>query len=181
MSPMFIFGIFAALVLLLAAITVPAFTAARHGQFFANSAIVNVDGNGMATFASADNAFGSRYLIAKRGTVATSIDVCGASDTPLGIVEDETPSDGDLTYPLVCALFGAIKGTRRAQAAAGIAIDALLVPAAGGQLQTLPALGEAAVTYWVVGKAFTAATAQGDQIAIIPLGPYQITVPAVGH
>ena len=142
---------------------------------FANSQIVSTTPEGQATFPLADNAFTSRYLLAKPGSTALAIDVSDGTVAPLGIVEDETPSDGDLTYPLNVALLGAVIGTRRAVASAAIAANATLVADAGGKVKTLPV---AAGTYYVVGKAFGAAGADGDQIQFIPTLPYKVVVAA---
>jgi len=147
-----------------------------HGcQYFANSQLVNINAEGQATFPIADNAFTTRYLLAKRGVSALSIDVSDGTVAPVGIVEDETPSDGDLNYPLNVALLGAVKGTKRAIASGAIAADATIVADAAGKVKTLPV---AAGTYYVVGKAFGAAGADGDQIQFIPTLPYNVVVTA---
>ena len=168
MLPSIIIG---ALLLIVAALLVC--SVKPPGECFANGQLVNVDPNGQATFPTADAAFTSRYLIAKRGTSATSINICGAADVPLGIVEDETPSDSDLNYPLNVALLGAIKGTRRVIASAAISAGDFIVPAAGGKVRTLPT---SAGTYYVIGQAFAAATADGDQLQIVPTFPTKTVV-----
>lgn len=163
-----------AMVLLLAA-TLFALWKTRGCQYFANSQIVNINAEGQATFPLADNAFTARYLLAKRGVSALSIDVSDGTVAPVGVVEDETPSDGDLTYPLNVALLGAVKGTKRAIASGAIAVDATIVADAAGKVKTLPV---AAGTYYVVGKAFGSSSADGDQIQFIPTLPYKVVVAA---
>jgi hypothetical protein len=69
-------------------------------------------------------------------------------------------------------ILGLNEDTERMVASAAIAIDALLTTAANGQVQTVPV---AAGTYWVLGKAKTAAVAQNDQVEVIPCFPYQLT------
>ena len=173
MYPIILFVI--AMVLLLAAALWSAKNKSALSEDFANSQIVNINSEGQVTFPLADNAFTTRYLLAKRGSTALAIDISDGTVSPLGIVEDETPSDGDLTYPLNVAVFGCTKGTKRAVAAGIIAVDATIVAAADGKVKTLPT---AAGTYYVVGKAFSSAGADGDQIQFIPTLSYAVTVSA---
>ena len=137
-----------------------------------NAIIVNITPRGRAT-AVADAAFTSRYLVAKRGASNQSVAIAGPGDLPYAVVPDMTPTtDTDLSYPLPVNILGLNEDTERMIAGAPIAIDALLTTAADGQVQTLPA---AAGTYWVLGKAKTAALAQNDQVEVIPCFPYQVT------
>jgi hypothetical protein len=117
-----------------------------------------------------DNAFATRWLVCKRGASAGNIDVCTATDVPLGIVEDETGTTANLTIPLAVRLFGGacditLLGQAGAANAGVIAQDALLVADAAGQLKTLPA---GAGTYYVVGRALNATTVQGDLVEFSP-------------
>lgn len=137
-----------------------------------NAIIVNITPKGRAT-AVADAAFTSRYLIAKRGANPYSIAIAGPGDIPYGVVPDMTPTtDTDLSYPLPVNILGLNEDTERMIAGAAIAIDALITTAAGGQVQAVPS---ASGTYWVTGKAKTAAVAQNDQVEVIPCFPYQLT------
>jgi hypothetical protein len=140
------------------------------GEFFANVVTitsVNTFQEGRKTYL-ADNAFTSRYLLAKIGSDASHIDVCTAADVPLGVVPDMTPTTdaGNLTYPLPVNLFPVTNTTERMIAAGPIALGAFVSPAAVGQVQTTPATTGA---YFVVGRALTAALAASDMIEVSPM------------
>ncbi|HEX4083980.1 MAG TPA: hypothetical protein VHY22_03640 [Chthoniobacteraceae bacterium] len=142
--------------------------------FLANNAIItSITPKGRAT-AVADAAFTSRYLIAKRGEYDYSIAIAGQGDTPYGVVPDMTPTtDTDLSYPLPVNILGLNEDTERMIASGAIAIDNLITTDASGQVRPVPS---AAGTYWILGKAKTAAVAQNDQVEIIPCFPYQVTI-----
>jgi len=129
--------------------------------FLANNAIiVNITPKGRTT-AVADAAFTSRYLIAKRGANTYSIAIAGVGDIPYGVVPDMNPTtDVDLSYPLPVNILGLNEDTERMIASSAIAIDNLLTTGAAGQIRTVPS---ATGTYWVIGKARTAALAQYDR------------------
>jgi len=138
-----------------------------------NAIIVNITPKGRTT-AVADAAFTSRYLIAKRGEYDYSIAIAGQGDTPYGVVPDMTPTtDTDLSYPLPVNILGLNEDTERMIASGAIAIDNLLTTDAAGQVRPVPS---SAGTYWVLGKAKTAAAGQNDQVEVIPSFPYQVTV-----
>ena len=138
-----------------------------------NSILVNITPHGRAT-AVADTAFTSRYLIAKRGAYDYSIAIAGPGDTPYGVVPDMTPAtDTDLSYPLPVNILGLNEDTERMIASSAIAIDNLITTDASGQVRPVPS---AAGTYWVLGKAKTAAVAQNDQVEVIPCFPHQVTI-----
>jgi len=151
---------------------VPAF---RSIDLANNAIIVNITPKGRAT-AVADAAFTSRYLIAKRGAYDYSIAIAGQGDLPFGVVPDMSPfPDPELSYPLPVNILGLDEDTERMIASGAINIDSLLTTDAAGQIRAVPA---AAGTYWVLGKAKTAAVAQGDQVEVIPCFPYQAVVAA---
>ena len=166
-----------ALLLILAALMafIPKPRASKPVELANNALVVSITPKGRAT-AIADAAFTSRYLIAKRGAQSYSVAMANAGDIPYGVVPDMTPTTdaGDLSYPLPVNILGLNEDTERMIAAGAIAIDALVTPAAGGQVQTVT--GIAPGTYWVCGKAGTAAVAQNDQVEVIPCFPYQVTV-----
>jgi hypothetical protein len=138
-----------------------------------NAILVNITPRGRAT-AVADAAFTSRYLIAKRGAFYYSIAIAGQGDIPYGVVPDMTPTtDTDLSYPLPVNILGLNENTERMIASGAIAIDNLLTTDSAGQVRAVPS---SAGTYWVLGKAKTAAVAQNDQVEVIPAFPYQVTV-----
>jgi hypothetical protein len=146
----------------------------RVAAFLANNAIiVNITPKGRTT-AVADAAFTSRYLIAKRGASEYSIAIAGQGDIPYAVVPDMTPTtDTDLSYPLPVNILGLNEDTERMIASGAIAVDSLLTTDAGGQVRQVPGT---AGTYWVLGKAKTAAVAQNDQVEVIACFPYQVTV-----
>ena len=138
-----------------------------------NAIIVSTTPKGHAT-AVADAPFTSRYLIAKRGANEYSIAIAGQGDIPYGVVPDMTPTtDTDLSYPLPVNILGLNEDTERMICSGAIAIDQLLTTDAAGQVRPVPS---AAGTYWVLGKAKTATTAQGDQVEVIPSFPHQVTI-----
>jgi hypothetical protein len=142
------------------------------GTYFANSLLVSTTPRGHAT-AVADAPFTSRYLIAKRGANPYSIAMAGQGDVPYAVVPDMTPTtDTDLSYPLPAHILGLNGETERMIASGAINIDQLVTTDASGQVRAVPT---ASGTYWVLGKAKTAALAQGDQVEVIACFPYQIT------
>ena len=154
--------------------------ALRHAgtEYLANGALVNITPKGRATMLG-DVQFPQRYLLAKAGSDTSHIALAGIGDRPQGVVTDQTPStdaSGDLSYPLPVNLFGLNEDTERVIASAAISAGDLVVPYTGGLAQTLPIHG--GLTHWVCGQARTVATANGDQVEIIPCFPYQVTSPA---
>jgi hypothetical protein len=146
----------------------------RGSQLLANNAVlVNIFHKGRTTGLASSAAFTQRYLLCKYAGDGL-VDVCGASDTPYGVVPDMNPTtDTDLSYPLPVNLLGLNEDSERMIASAAITAQSLVVPAAGGQIQALPS---GAGTYWVVGRAVTAAINSGDQVNVIPCFPFQVTV-----
>lgn len=110
----------------------------------------------------ADAAITERWLLGKLGSAADRIAVCGAADTPVGVITDEAAAVGDLVN---VSLLGARSGTLRMVASAAIAQGALIEPAASGRVTTL---GGGAGTHHVVGRALDAAGAAGDVIEVDP-------------
>lgn len=117
-----------------------------------------------------DAAFSSRFLLVKVGSDVDHIDVCGASDIPLGI---NTDSAAAAEEEVAIALFGAAEGTRRVVASAAITLGDMVVAAASGKVKTLPG---SAGTYYIIGRAIKAAAADGDVIEIAPTFPIQRVV-----
>lgn len=104
---------------------------------------------------AADAAITQPHLLGKIGSAADRIAVCGAADTPVGVITDEAEAAGDLVN---VALLGSSRGTLRMVASGIIAQGAFVEPAAGGQVQTL---GSGAGTHHVVGRALDAAERRG--------------------
>ena len=109
-----------------------------------------------------DAAITDRWLLGKIGSASDRIAVCGAAETPIGVITDEASAASEA----VCvSLLGASRGTVRMVASAAIAQGALLEPAANGRVQTL---GADPGTHHVVGRALDAAGAAGDVIEVDP-------------
>jgi len=115
-----------------------------------------------------DNNVATRCLLFKKGTSDNSIDICGASDFPLGIV-DNTLNAGE---PATLELLGRA-GSKAMVAAGAIAVGAEVCTAANGQVQAIPATPG---TYWIVGTSHTAAANAGDYIEVNDCHPQKIVV-----
>ncbi len=118
----------------------------------------------------ADAALSTRHLVGKIGSDASHVAACGTSDIPLGTITDEATAAED---PVSVSVFGAAPGTRRGVASAAITAGDMVVPAASGKLRTLPG---SAGTYYICGRALTAAAADGDVIEFAPCLPIQRVV-----
>jgi len=118
----------------------------------------------------------SRYLLYKRGTAGTIYaEVCDASSVPLGISPDAPYQAGDLisVYRL-----GAVKGILIGLSAGAIALDAMIVAAASGKLQTLTSIADG--TYYIVGKCAKAVTAANQEVPFIPQPVVKVVVASSG-
>lgn len=115
-----------------------------------------------------DAAVTSKQLVAKPGTDADHIAVCGVSDIPKGVITDE----GDIGEPVNVNLFGAARATELGVASGAIAADDFIVPGAAGAVRTLPA---SSGTYYIIGKALEAA-ADGKPVQYVPCMPTQRVV-----
>ena len=111
---------------------------------------------------AADAAISERFLLGKIGSATDRIAVCGASDTPIGVITDEADEAEDLVN---VTLFGAAKSTLKMVASGAISQGTLLEPAASGRVQSL---GVGAGTHHVVGRALDTASAAGDVIEVDP-------------
>jgi hypothetical protein len=118
----------------------------------------------------ADAAITTRHLLVKIGTDIGHVALAGVSDIPLGVATDEPAAAED---PVNVALLGAGDSTLLGVASAAITAGDLLAPAASGKLRTLPATTG---TYYIVGRAITAAGADGDTIEFVPSFPVQRVV-----
>jgi len=141
------------------------------GEYFVNAiTAVNIFADGRMTFL-ADASFTARYLICKAGSDVNHINICTASDVPLGVVPDMTPTAdqaaSDLSYPLpVNLLCGAMNETQRMVASGAISVGDFVSPDAAGKVKTEPATTG---TYYVIGRALTAASSNNDLINVAPL------------
>jgi hypothetical protein len=110
-----------------------------------------------------DAAITTRYLLAKIGTDAAHVDLCGVGDIPLGVITDEASAAEELVN---VNLFGSQCQTQLGVASAAIAAGAFIVAAASGKVRTLPA---AAGTYYIIGRALNAPGADGDICEFDPI------------
>jgi len=113
----------------------------------------------------ADAAITTRFSLVKAGTDAEHIAACGANDLPMGVCPDE-PSEAEA--PAAVQLFGCAKSTRKMVASEPIAAFAEVFTAASGKVQDAPTV---AGTYYRVGRALQAASADGDLLEVDPYPP----------
>ncbi len=99
----------------------------------------------------------TRYLLVQKGTSDTQFIVNIATTRPWGVVADE-PAVGDMATVL---LLGCTPGTLKMVANAAIPAGSPVYSAAGGKVS--PAFG---ATLYLVGRAITAAAADGDLIEV---------------
>jgi hypothetical protein len=118
---------------------------------------------------TAASAFSGKYLLAKANATAGEVDPCGASDCPVGVATDEA-DEGD---PLALKILGVNPQSVLVTASGAIAAGAYLYAAASGCVQGEPA---SAGTYYLVGRALTAATGAGDQLEAETCVPVKLIV-----
>lgn len=137
----------------------------KSKEVFANAATDKTLEDGRATVV-AEAAFGTRYLLAAKGTASRSAILCTAALEPLGPMCDE-PEIGDSG---AVALLGAAKGTLRVIASKAIAENTRVYATAGGKVTDAVVAGA-----FLVGKTQpgSIAAADGDQIVIIPCFPVE--------
>ena len=155
-------------------IAVALFTVVKRRNWLASlTAAANVGASTIGTHHGgklsryAASAFTARHLLCKIGADETHVALCGAADIPLGLCDDEAEAAED---PINVVALGSSEGTLKARASAAIALGAMVVPDANGKVRTLPA---AAGTYYIIGRALTAAAADGDELEIAPTFPVQ--------
>lgn len=120
----------------------------------------------------ADAAITTRYLLVKFGTDVNHVAINTDGDKPLGVCTDEAAAAEDLVAvePMELALRSQLM-----VASEIIALDADVFTADDGKVQNEPAV---AGTYYKVGRAITAAGADGDVIEVLPCAPVALVVPA---
>lgn len=119
----------------------------------------------------ADAAIATRNLLFKFGSDVNHIAVAGASDIPLGTVEDEALAAED---EVSVNILGSTGRSLLMVASEAITVGEAVFTAASGKVQDLPA---GAGTYYQVGYAMTAAGADGDVIEVQPCTPVKTVVP----
>ena len=130
-------------------------------QCFANTGEQTHEG---AVTRLTDAAITTRNLLYKDGSDDDHIAVCGASDIPLGTVDDEA----DAAEELVALKLLGTGGTRKMVASEAITVGEHVYTAASGKVSDLSA---SAGTYYRVGVALTAASADGDVIEVMTSVP----------
>jgi len=108
-----------------------------------------------------DSAITTKHLLGKRGDSAGDIDICGASEMPIGIITDE----GDAGDNTAVQLLGCAGGTVKMVASGTIVAGEVVYTAAAGKVQDLPT---DAGTYYHVGVAVTAAS-DGEEFEAVPI------------
>lgn len=116
-----------------------------------------------------DAAITTRYLLYKVGSDAAHIAVGGASDIPIGTIEDEK-SAAELTVAVNLLGKG---GTKIMVASEAIDAGERVFAAGSGKVQDLPG---STGTYYQVGIALTAASADGDKIEVLDCVPIAVAV-----
>jgi hypothetical protein len=113
----------------------------------------------------------SAFAFVKAGSEAGSVAATTApTEQPIGTAMHDTDAKGD---DVAIELPGGSPGTKLAVAGGAISALARICAGEGGKAVALPS---AAGTYWVVGRALTAATAEGDEIEFEGCVPYPVTV-----
>lgn len=118
------------------------------------------DGTHCSLSKRATAAIATRHLLVTFGATADLIAVAAADDVPLGPCIDEPETALD---PVAVKLLGIDPETVKMVASEAITAGEDVFAAAGGKVQDLPV---AAGTYYKVGRALTAAAADGDEIEV---------------
>ena len=140
----------------------------RNGLTFLANVAEGTHNNAITRLA--DAAISTRNLLVKIGSDAAHVALAGTSDIPLGVVTDEAAAAEDAVN---VELFGAGERTLLGVASAAITAGDLVVAAANGKLRTLPT---GTGTYYIIGRALGAASADGDTIEFVPSFPVQRVV-----
>ena len=123
---------------------------------------VGLHKDGMVPLKCITAAITQRYLLVQKGTNDDEMIVNVATTRPWGVITDEAAIDD---YANV-AILGAIRGTVRMVANAAITVGTPVYTAAAGKVS--PTFG---ATLYMVGRALTAAAADGDYIEVVPCFP----------
>lgn len=146
----------------------PATFSDRRGVFALANAIDTGTHDGAITKVT-DAAIG-RYIVVKEGaTPGSTVAACGAGDLPLGVTVNEAAAAADRipVAPL------AMNGTKLLTASEAITIGDTIYTAASGKVQNEPA---SAGTFYRIGRALSAAAADGDLIEVETHAPVKVVV-----
>lgn len=154
-------GVILAILLVLPVLAVMAREQSLKFKGVATNAVTNLSTDGILRLA-AEVTISTRYLLVQKGAADNGFIVNVATTRPWGPVLDE-PTSGDKA-----AVFGlgAAAGTTKMVANAAITAGALVYTAAAGKVS--PTFG---ATLYMVGRAVTAAAADGDVIEVLPNFP----------
>lgn len=118
-----------------------------------------------------DAAIATRYLLGKFGSDVNHVAViAAASNKPLGVMTDEASAAEEEIF---VELLGLTNRTIAMVADGVIALDADVYSKGDGKVTVKPT---AAGTYWRVGRALMASTADGDVIEVEPCRPRKLIV-----
>jgi hypothetical protein len=139
--------------------------------YLSNSVAEGVHGDGNIT-KLADAAQALRHALVKIGSDADHVAVTTAgTEVPLGVCDDEcTAAEDNINVQLL----GQKQGTILMVAHAAIDAGDFVVAAAAGRVQTIDGITNG--TYYIVGRAINAATAQDDLIEVAHCVPVQRVV-----
>jgi hypothetical protein len=136
----------------------------------ANDVAVGVHGDGCIT-KLADAAQAVRHALVKIGSDIGHVAVTtAASEIPLGVCDDECAAAED---EINVQLLGQKPGTILMVASAAITAGDMVVAAAAGKIATL---GTGGGTYYIVGRALTTVTTDGDLVEVAHCVPVQRVV-----
>lgn len=136
----------------------------------ANTYDAAVATNGETLRRTADAALTTRHLLVKKGAGALTVAINGAADLPLGVVDNITTAADEA---VTVARLASGEKTRKVVASGIIAVNAFVYTDADGKVQAEPAV---AGSYYLVGRALTAAAADTNVIEIEPIAPVKIVV-----
>lgn len=118
---------------------------------------------------NAEEAISTRHLLVKTGSDADGCLIATAGAVPIGTIADEADStDVSDGMPKNIRLLGAATGTHLMVAAGAVAAGALVYSVGGGKVEDASA---AASGDYIVGRAVTAAAADGDLIEVVSVVP----------
>lgn len=108
----------------------------------------------------AEAALATRYVLVKKGTADDEVLVCGATDRPLGVIQDSAALDEEVSVQLLGGSIGSVPMV----ASKAIDVNDLVYTAAAGKVTDTSGAG-----VYCVGVALTAAAADGDVFDVAPI------------
>lgn len=117
-----------------------------------------------------DSAFASRFLLGCAGSDSEHVALCGASNVPVGVIDDSTSGAEE---DVAVQLLGCAGCTLRMLSAGAISAGSLVYAAANGKVGPLSAT---AGTYYCVGVALIATTGADELVEVDPCVPVKTVV-----